>query len=134
MRAPYATDLTDAQWQLVEPLLPPRKHLGRRRTVDLREVLNAIFYLLRAGCAWRMLPHEFPPWSTVHYYYRRWRLDGVWPQLHDTLHQQARHAAGREPSPSAAIIDSQSVKTTERGGSAATMRARRSKVASGISP
>ena len=134
MRAPYPTDLTDAQWRLIEPLLPARKRLGRRRTVDLREVLCAIFYLLRAGCSWRMLPHEFPPWSTAHYYYRRWRLDGVWPQIHDRLHQQARQAVGRETSPSAAIIDSQSVKTTEKGGNAATMRARRSRVASGISP
>src|ERR671923_664178 len=110
-RASYPTDLTDAQWALLAPLLPPAKPGGRPRSVDLREIVNAILYQLRAGCAWRLLPHDLPPWGTVHYYYRRWRLDGTWQQVHDTLRGQVRVAAGRERTPSAAILDSQSVKT-----------------------
>jgi putative transposase len=124
-RTPYPTDLTDAQWALLAPLLPPAKPGGRPRSVDLREIVNAILYQVRSGGAWRLLPHEFPPWGTVHYYYRRWRLDGTWQQVHDTLRAQVRTKAGRAATPSAAIVDSQSVKTTEKGGSVATTARRR---------
>jgi len=112
---PYDTDLTDAQFALLEPLLPPPKRRGRPRP-DLRAVLNAILYLIRAGCQWRLLPHDFPPWSTVHTWYRRWRTDGTWQRLHETLRQQVRTQAGRDPRPRATAIDSQSVKTTPQGG------------------
>lgn len=124
-RQAYPWDLTDAQWAHLAPLLPPPAHTGRKRTVDPREVLNALFYLDRTGCPWRALPHDFPRWQTVYTCYRRWRVAGVWDRLHDHLREQVRRQSGREVSPSAAIIDSPSVKTTEKGGRAATMRARR---------
>jgi putative transposase len=129
-RLPYDTDLTDSEWAIIEPLLPPAKSGGRHRKTDLREVVNAIRYFLRSGCAWRLLPHDFPPWSTVHDYYRKWRIDGTWKTIHDELRERVRHKAGREEQPSAAIIDSQSVKTTEKGGSVASTLARRSTAAS----
>ena len=124
-REAYPSDLSDAEWEFVAPLIPPAKSGGRPRTVDIREVLDAIFYVLRSGCAWRMLPHDFPNWQTVYTYFRNWRKDGTWERLNTVLRQQVRQAAGREAEPSAAIIDSQSVKTTEKGGLAATMPARR---------
>jgi putative transposase len=124
-RRAYPTDLTEAQWRRLAPLIPPAKPGGRRRAVNLREILNAIFYHARGGASWRMLPHDLPPWGTVHYYYRRWRLDGTWQRMEAALHRRVRQAAGRAAPPSAAIIDSQSVKTTEKGGRAATTPARR---------
>jgi putative transposase len=122
----YPSDLTDAQWKRIEPKIPHAKPGGRPRSVDMRQLLNAILYLSRAGCAWRMLPHDFPPWGTVHYYYWKWRRCGVWKKIHDALGAQVRRQEGREDTPSAAILDSQSVKSTEKGGpSAATTRRRR---------
>ena len=115
-RKPYPSDLTDAQWALVEPYIPPERWGGRTRSVDVREVLNGILYLLRTGCAWRQLPREFPPWGTVHYYYRRFRLDGTWLLVHERLRERVRQKAGRSTEPSAAAVDAQSVKTTEKGG------------------
>ena len=111
----YPTDLTDAQWKLVRPLIPKPKPGGRPQSVDRREILNAVFYLVRGGIQWRMLPHDFPPWGTVHYYYRQWRRDGTWEAIQNALRTKVRHKAGRHKSPSAAIIDSQTVKTTEMG-------------------
>ena len=112
-RTPYPTDLTDPQWERLEPFVPPAKPGGRPRTVDVREVLNAYFYLLRAGCAWRMLPHDFPPWRTVYSCVRRWRLDGAWERLHERLREEVRLAEGRPAQPSAAILDSQTVKVAD---------------------
>jgi putative transposase len=126
-REPYASDLTDAQWALVEPMLTrPRRSdgRGRPREVDVREVLNAILYVLREGCRWRSLPHDFPNWNTVYWYFAKWTDDGTLVRIHDTLRRQVREQIGRHPEPSAVIIDSQSVKTTAKGGMLASTRAR----------
>ena len=130
-RIAYPSDLTNAQWQLLAQRIPPAKPGGRHRTVNMREVVNGILYLVRTGGSWRQLPHDFPPWGTVHYYYRRFRLDGTWPKIHDALRDKVRLAAGGKRSPSAAMVDRQSVKTTEKGGLGATTRARKSTGASG---
>ena len=123
-RAAYPSDLTDRQWAEIGPLIPAAEPGGRDREVNMREVLNGILYLVRGGVSWRMLPHDLPPWGTVHYYYRRFRLDGTWKQVHDTLRGRVRKQAGRKVNPSAGIMDSQSVKTTKKGGlRAATMLA-----------
>jgi putative transposase len=116
MRKPYPTDLTDEQWQVLQPLIPAAKHGGRPRQVDVREVVNTLFYQNRSGCQWDMLPHDLLPKSTVYDYFARWRDDGTWQTLLDALRRAVREAAGREAAPSAGAIDSQSVKTTPVGG------------------
>jgi putative transposase len=115
-RKPYPTDLTDEQWKLVQPFLPDAKPGGRPREVDLREVLNALFYLVRSGCQWRMIPHEFPPWRTCYNYYRAWIDSGTWDEIVYLLRLEVRAQADRNEQPRVAAIDSQSVKTTEQGG------------------
>ncbi|HNC47068.1 MAG TPA: IS5 family transposase [Acidobacteriota bacterium] len=115
-RKPYPTDLTDEQWKLLETILPPSELRGRKREVDLREIVNAILYLLVEGIRWRSLPHDFPNWQTVYYYFRKWRDADWWRVMNQTLRQQVRIQAGRDPEPSAAVIDSQSVKTSILGG------------------
>jgi putative transposase len=112
----YPSDLTDREWNLIKALIPPATPGGRPRTTDMRLVLNAIFYVSRGGIAWRSLPREYPPWATVYGYFRRWRLGGVWQRINDRLRSLVRQHAGRKSQPTAAILDSQSVKTTEQGG------------------
>ena len=132
-RQAYPSDLSDTEWRLLEPLLPAPKPGGRPVKYPRREVVNAIMYVLRSGCPWRMLPHDLPPWRTAFHYFRTWRKDGTWEKVHQVLRERVRTADGRQTSPSAAIIDSQSVKTTEKGGLVAMMLARRSTVESDIS-
>lgn len=128
-RRSYSTDLSNAEWQILEPLLPPEKQGGRHRKYPMREVINAIQYILRGGCAWRLMPHNLPHWRTVYEYFRQWKKDGTWRRIHDHLHAELRTKMNRNVEPSASIIDSQSVKTTEKGGFTAMMGRRRSAVA-----
>jgi transposase len=132
----YPSDLTDAEWALVAPLIRPAKRGGNKRTVDIREVVNGLMYILSPGCQWRARPKDLPPKSTVNHYFRRWTDDRPLDRLHQALYLRCRELAAREASPTAAIIDSQSVKSAEKGGlrwtRRAMMRARRSRVRSGI--
>ena len=133
----YPSDLTDAEWALIAPLIPPAKRGGRKRTVDVREVLNAIFYVLATGCQWKALPKDLPPKSTTHSYFMLWDWSGTLERIHEILYVAVREAAGREASPSAAIIDSQSAKAAQKGAqqsiAKASTRARRSRAASATS-
>ncbi len=132
-RRPYPSDLTDAQWAALAPHVPAPLPGGRPAKHDRRELVDAILYVLRTGCQWRALPHEYPPWSTTYWWFRRWRRDGTWEGIAAALRARVRVKAGRNPQPSAAILDSQSVRTTEKGGPGGTTRARRSPAASATS-
>lgn len=121
-RRAYPTDLTDAEWAVLAPLVPAAKPGGRPPVHDRRELVNGMLYVLRSGEAWRLLPHDLPPWQTVYHYFRLWRLDGTWERITAAVRERDRVRVGRAPTPSAAILDSQSARTTEKGGPAATMR------------
>ena len=133
----YPSDLTDGEWALIAPVIPPAKPGGNKRTVNEREIVNGVMYILSTGCQWAALPRDLPPRSTVNDYFRRWDYDGTLDRIHHALYVRCREQAGREASPSAAIIDSQSVKSAEKGGSRsirpATMRAKESRARSGTS-
>ena len=132
-RRRYPSDTTEAEWAVLAPLVPRPLAGGRPAAHDRREIVDAILYVLRTGCQWRALPHDYPPWGTVWWWFRRWREEGVWEAINGALRERARRRAGREATPSAAILDSQTAKTTEKGGPAATTRARRSTAASATS-
>ena len=115
-RRSYPTDLTDSQWAMLAPMIPDAEPGGRPRKADKREIVEAVLYFLRAGCAWRLLPNDFPPWQTVYYYLRLWELEGVWAKVHHALVLEDRERTGRDASPSAAIIDSLMVRTADQKG------------------
>jgi putative transposase len=118
MRKSYPTNLTDSEWQSLKSHLPTPQKRGRPRIHSFREIMDAIFYVLKSGCQWRLLPCDFPPWETVYHYFRRWSLDGTWERVHHTIRERLRASLGRTPQPSAAIVDSQSAKTSGVGGEA----------------
>jgi putative transposase len=132
-RKPYPTDVSDREWELLQPYVPEPKRGGRPAKYPKREILNGIFDIVRGGCAWRLLPHDFPPWQIVYHYFWLWRQDGTWQRIHDLLRGDVRVAAGKHRQPSAGVIDSQSIKTTEKGGSAGLMRISTSMAASDTS-
>lgn len=117
--------MSDTEWTVIAALLPPSNSRGRPREIDLREIINAIMYLLKSGCTWRLLPNDFPAWEKVYYYFQKWKKDGTWKNIHDTLREKVRINAGKKSQPTAGIIDSQSVKTVKKGDLVAMMLARR---------
>lgn len=125
MKKRYQSDLSDEEWVIISSMIPACKPGGRPRRVDIRHIMNAIFYLLKTGCQWRMLPQDFPPWGTVHYYFRRWRLEGVWFKIHEQLRSTSRKKHQKNEHPTVGIIDSQTVKTTEKRGDMVMMEAKR---------
>jgi transposase len=120
-RKTYPSDVKDVEWGIIQPLLPASQAIGRPREVDLREIINGIFYVLHEGCTWRALPHDLPPWQTVYNYFRHWQRLGVWQKIHTQLRHQVRESIGKKQEPTAAIIDSQSVKTAEKKGKSMVM-------------
>ncbi len=135
-RKPYPTDLKDKEWAKIEHLVPQPKSGGRPAKYERREILNALFYMTKSGCTWRMLPHDLPPWEVVYMYFAQWRDEGVFERINEVLRRQVRIEAGKDEEPSAAILDSQSVKTAEKGGLVArlaTMLGRRSREENGTS-
>src|SRR5215210_974264 len=116
MKRSYSTNLTDPEWECLKPHIPPPNKRGRPRVHTTREILDAVFYVLKSGCPWRLLPRDFPPWETLYCWFTRWRIDGTWEQLNATLHERLRTSLGRNAQPSAGIVDSQSAKTTGVGG------------------
>ena len=131
-RTGYETDVSDEEWATLEPLLPKIKQGGHPGKHNRREIINGILYILRSGCQWRLMPHDLPPWKTVYHYFRQWRVDGTWRKAHNKLREKARKSMGKNRKPTAAIIDSQTSKTTEKGGLAVMTRARRFSAESGI--
>lgn len=128
MRKTYPTDLTDKEWEIVKPFVAAayqKGKSGRRPTINKRELVNAIFYVLQSGCSWRMLPHDFPEWESVYWYFKLWETSGITEKLHDFLRKRVRRASGKKEDPTVGIADSQSVKTTEKGGSAGMTAARK---------
>lgn len=133
-RKPYPSDISDAEWEIFQPMLPRPKGFGHPIEVDFREILNGIFYVQRTGCQWEMMPHDLPPYSTVYSYFQKWQRKGIWQKMHDQVRQKLRTTMGRDEHSSVAIADSQSVKTTEkRGMCTVSMVARRLKDVSAIS-
>lgn len=115
-RNAYPSDVSDKEWSIIEPFMPPKYDDGVERKYEYREIVNGVFYVLRTGCSWRSLPHDLPPWSSVYGYFRNWRINGLWEKMNKEIREQLREKLGRNKEPSASIIDSQSVKTTEKGG------------------
>ena len=132
-RLAYTTDLTDEEWQILKPLLPPEKAGGRPRKYPRREVINGLQYVRRAGGAWRLMPHDLPHWQTAYQSFRAWRQDGPWRRIHEQLREEVRTRLGRHPPPAAAVIDAPTVKTTETGGPRAMTGRRNPRAASAIS-